>query len=300
MRRIGIVGCVLLTLLFGGVLAQEFVTVSGGDDAALRAFIARYVGAGTITPVTVAVGDLPELAFAIPTPPATTIIGTVARQDGANPDLIYYEILLENAIAPKEVLAFYKQALTDAGWSLIFEEDSSTTGGFTEFSLAAGNFCLNTAEANLAFDASTNPQMPGKTLINVRVQTPADAYQCQSLDQPVVDITFTLIPPLRIPEGVTVMSNISGGLSYYAADGRSTSVMAVLTATLPLAQLAEAYNTQLATVGWVQTSNNLTDRSAFSTWAITASDGSLWQGGFLLLADTTTPGQFNAMVWVEE
>lgn len=300
MRRTGIVGLLLLIgLIVRGVLAQETSSVTGGDDAALRAFIARYVGGGGPAPVNVVVGGLPNLGFNIPVPPGTTMVGTIIRPDAAVANLNFYEILLENVIAPTDVLAFYKQALAAEGWTLIYE-DNSSSGGFVESAFVAGSFCRNGLEANLSFDAISNPQLPGKTLITLRIQTPADEYQCLTPDQSVVDITFTLIPPLRVPEEVTLISNTGGGLSYYAADARSTSVTAIMNATLPLAQLAEAYNTQLVEAGWVQVTNDITERSAFSTWTITASDNSAWHGAFLLLADTVTPGQFNAMVWVEE
>ncbi len=301
MRRIALLGVLLISLVIGRGLAQETSAITGGDDATLRAFIARYVGGtGGTAPVNIIVGGLPSLAFAVPTPPDTTIIGTIVRPDAAVADLVFYEILLEHTLAPAEILAFYQEALAAAGWALIYADDGSSAGGFVQYQFVAGNFCLNDTAANFSFDATANPETGGKTLINVRVQTPADEYQCQSPEEPVVDTSFTLIPQLGIPTGVTIVSNAGGGLSYYAADAPSNSLAAVMDTTLSLAQLAEAYTTQLAQTGWVLVSNNLTERSAFSTWTITAPDGSAWYGGLLLLADTATPGRYNAMVWVEK
>jgi hypothetical protein len=297
-RGLLIVLLVGLGTLSGLTNAQEgAASVQGGDDAQLRAFIARYVGiVGSPTPISVTVGSLPQLPFAMPLPDGVTVVGAVTRFNNAGDASANtgYDLLLQGGAGPGQILDFYTQTLNGAGWATI-QSDVGEPTGFTASSNAYGIFCLPDNSASM----SINPYTPDGTLIltSITVITPADVYQCQTSETAPPPNAFELIPSLSLPSGVTVVNNMGGGLSYYL--GQSASSSAILSTTLTLAEIAPVYVEQLTGKGWTPISSESGERFFISDWTLVDANGKTWRGTFILTKDAT-PDTVNALIYIQE
>lgn len=291
MRR-NLIFIILFMITAAGItaLAQENIVI-GGDDAALRAFIARYVGAGQ--PVTVNIAALPDgLPFQLPLPPNVRLLGSVTRPSGTGGQ--FYEISMDGS-TPAEVLKFYVETLGGAGWQVI-QADDTTTGGFSTALNSYGRFCLSDNSASVVVNAYTSGGQPNVVAVNI--QTPGEAYQCQAVTGLPPDDPYKRIPSLTVPEGVTLLNNING-LSYASPQGKSSaSSPALLQSSQPLADIMVAYNSQLAGAGWTQVSAETGTTFALSVWAIPGDDGKTWKGTLMMVA-TDQAGVYNALIYVE-
>lgn len=285
-------------LFSGGVAAQDGAdSVQGGDDAQLRAFIARYIGiVGSATPVSVTVGSLPQLPFAMPLPEGLTVIGGVTRFNnmGDTSANTSFDITLQGGTDPGQILDFYTQTLSGAGWNTI-QTDVGQPTGFTESSNAYGIYCLADNSASM----TVNPYTPDGTLIltTITVLTPADVYQCQTPEAQPPANAFELIPSLALPSGVTLINNMGSGLSYYF--GQSASNSAILGTAMPINDIARGYVDQLTASGWTLVSSEGGERFFISDWTLTDANGKPWRGTFMLTKDSA-PDTVNALIYVQE
>jgi len=279
--------------------SQSQTTVTGGDDISLLAFIQRYlVGSQPGVSVDVRIGTADaNLPFALTAPSDAILYGTVARHGGQAGEGTYYDIAYDTAQTPTEIIEFYKQAYSGADWKLT-SESVSPPAAFSGQSNSYSTFCYQDGAATLnvnAFNAGTGP-----TNLNITVQVPGDAYVCSSTQQgAVTDPMYAMIPSLALPEGVTVVSNMGGGLSYYTSTGRSTNVSAILDSSRPLADIANDYNAQLAAQNWQQVSTESSEHTALSTWTVTDATGKVWHGTLLIVAEVT-PNRYDAVIYVQE
>jgi hypothetical protein len=272
-------------------------TVTGGDEETLRAFILRYVvGTAPGQDVNITIGELPtDLPFTLPIPSTTILYGNVARM-GQGGSANYYDVAFDTTETPQAVVDFYKQAFTDPDW-LLTNESVVPPSAFSGQTNAYSSFCYQQGAATLNVNAYNEGR--GITNVNVVMQVPGDIYMCSPSQAPVNDPIMSLIPSLALPEGVTVQSNMGGGLSYYTPNGRSNSVGAILQSERSLTDIANDYNAQLAAVGWQQVFTENSEHTALSNWTLTDETGKTWHGSLLILADTE-PNVYNALIYIEE
>ncbi|MCU0511390.1 MAG: hypothetical protein MUE40_02355 [Anaerolineae bacterium] len=298
-RIVGLLVALLLVLLAmapgsgGRALAQDGAVI-GGDDAALRTYLARLARAvGGPLSVSVYVAQLPpELPFALPLPPAVRLVGSITRPSSEG--RTFYEIALDGS-TPGDVMTFYRDALTAAGWTVI-QSDATTSGGFDPTASAFGSFCLNNTEANITLDAFAAGTQTN--IITLNVQIPADSFQCQAVIAPITVDPYRLIPMLALPPGVALQNNTSG-LSFYTPEAPVASAPATLSSERPLAEIAADYNLQLQAAGWTQVSAEAGGTFALSLWTLPDTEGGTWQGRFLLMA-AGTPGQYHALLYIQQ
>lgn len=305
---------VLIAGLCGSVMAQDATSeppvqaaagpsgqVVGGDESALRAFLLHLLTVSSPDQnVTALIGALPsDLPFAFSIPASALLYGTIVRP-GNIPDSQSYEIAFSTSApeqTPEAILAFYKQAFAAPDWS-VTSESSSEASGFGQQASAYATLCFQQGAAGATLSTASDGQHPTETTLFIQV--PADPYLCTPVDQATPQPVYAIIPPLALPQGVTLIANMGGsGLSYYKPDGVSNSANAVLDTSLTPEELANAYNAQLAAAGWQAVSSSATDQTAFSTWRITDAAGKTWQGALLIVADSL-PNRYNALIYVTE
>ena len=305
-----------LTLLIAaglsvGVLAQDptnppapgtgpaaEISVTGGDEDALRAFIRRYVvGNSQGQSVNITIGSLPtDLPVTVSVPPDASLYGTVARL-GENDAASYYDIAYDTTETPQALLDFYKQTYTSPDWQ-ITNESVTPAAAFSGQTNAYATFCYQQGVATMNLNGYSEGR--GITNVNVTVQVPGDFYTCTAASQGSgTDPVFALIPSLALPEGVNVQSNMNAGFSYYTPNNRSNSMGAILESARPLADIATDYNAQLAATGWQAIFSENSEHTAFSTWTLTDTEGKTWHGSLLIAADNTL-NVYNAVIYIEE
>jgi len=274
------------------------ISVMGGDEDALRAFIMRYVvgnSQGQNVNITIGAGPT-DLPFTVSMPPNATLFGTVARM-GENDAASYYDTAYDTPETPQALLDFYKQAYTNPDWQ-VTSESVSPPAAFSGQTSAYASFCYQQGVATMNLNGYSEGR--GITNVNVTVQVPGDVYACTAGSQGAVnDPVFALIPSLALPEGVNVQSNMGGGFSYYTPNNRSNSVGAILESARPLADIANDYNAQLAAAGWQAIFSETSEHTAFSTWTLSDTQGKTWHGSLLIAADNN-PNVYNAVIYVEE
>lgn len=295
-RKIILVLLICLSAMGLRVLAQNSPVV-GGDDAALRAYIERFVNStGLSQPFTVNIGALPAgLPFEIPVPPNVRVLGSITRTAEGKQA---YEIAMDGS-TPAEVLAFYNQAFSVNGWSVI-QADDTTAGGFSTTAGTLGRYCLNGTEASILVDA-TSPE-PGKNLVNIIVRVPVgELYECEAMLVPAGDDPYAVLAGVSLgtPDGVTIVNNTNDGLSYYHSSSNTASKGAVIRSDLPAAQIATGYNDQITKLNWTSVMSESGNNFAISTWTRTAENGKTWKLTFMLSA-AQNAGVYNALLYVED
>lgn len=295
----------MFVTLLAGILAGGWIisaqddgtTVIGGDEATLRAFIERYIGGPVSDPAMIRIGEIPDLPFDLTLPADTTLLGSVDRDMTSRPgmDTRYIEIVLNTTLMPEAVLTFYENALSGEDWRAV-QTNSQQQGGFAPGSSAFGMFCYRDETASLNVDSYRSADMESGAL-TVRVQIPADAYQC-SADarmQPPNQDAFNLLPTLTAPDAVEVEMN--GGLNYFSPTPQAASTAARLLTDISLTDLMVDYNAQLAAAGWSQQTSDIAASVGMSRWSLSSDDGNTWIG-MLILLETET-GVYDALLFIE-
>ncbi len=268
--------------------------VVGGNDAALRAFIARYLGSSGA--FSVMIGALPiDLPFPVSTPADAIVYSTIIRYGEAGA-ANSYDIMYDTDETAQGVLDFYKKLYGTSDWT-VMNESLTAPSGFNSDSNGYMSFCYQQGAATLNVNTSDAVSTPNAVSLNIQV--PGDPYLCAPTQAPASDPMYTLIPSLALPQGVTVAANMGGGFSYYRPNGRSNSVSAILDSARPLAEIANDYNAQLTVKGWTPVSSENSARAALSTWTLNDDTGKMWSGTLLIVADKDA-NRYNAVIYIEE
>ncbi|QPC84447.1 hypothetical protein G4Y79_08750 [Phototrophicus methaneseepsis] len=304
MRRfMSLFAILCIMMMAGGTMAQGETTVIGGTEDQMRDLITRILGGYSPEMATeIFIASVPEdLAQWAPIPEDATLIASV-RRSGPNlygpgigtEDSMMLEVFI-NGGDPESNYNYFLDQLTAQGMTVI-DSTLNNMGGFTPNVSGYGNLCDEEQGISVNFDTSKNPG--GVVYSTLRVQSPADIYQCSQgrpSEPPYVDPMTDIIPALNVPEGVTVTTNRNGTIYYNA---QMIGLSAEITTSLSMAEVKEAYTDQLEAAGWENTLDESSSATSLTHWHITAPDDSEWLGVFSLEASPAGDGAYLANILV--
>lgn len=246
------------------------VNVIGGDEAALRHFLARWLApafpADSASGMTVTIGAIPDdLPFRLPLPPDTSVVGALIG--GPN---LGTQILLETRQSAAQSSQFFQRIFEAQGF--VQPLNPVRGSGFTS-SDPAITLCRDEDNLALSIFALPHDELPADVRISIQSQ---DHSLCQQSKQD-GSRAQGLLPTLSQPAG----SSMSGG-----GDGDAYT-MADLVSELSPAELSDHYAGQLAAAGWQQVEVGDDGPVAWSAWNLTDDDGNAWSG---LLVIVSKPG----------
>lgn len=294
-----LMGVLSLSLVVGGALAQANYNkpvVIGGNEDQLRSFIARYMNYYDSNYTNnILIAELPNLPFGLNFPEALQLNGSVERNPVASANTLpsNYEIYLEGANSVSQVRDFFDAQFNEgAGWRRIISEVSPGSG-FNTNANSYGTYCWNDQGASLSFDAFQ--MLDSQAQVTLRIQMPADQYACNQTALPTDFFDLSrLLPPLQMPEGVSV------GLTAGGAGSPDSNVTLVsLVSDLSLVDIHTAYAEQLQAQGWTKTDELLGELTSVSQWTVPPADGRNWVG-VLSLVQSGTEGEIFASIAVKQ
>jgi hypothetical protein len=226
-----------------------------------------------VPPPTLLVGQLsPDWELDLPLPEGTRLVGSLVRAPGdtSQPP---GQIVLDVPGVPRDVRAFFNDALVNRGWTPPpYTTPSGPSGFISAGTPLAASFCQEDNGSRLTF--SIRGQASGVS--DVQVMRESGATPCWS---PITDSRFgsppnVLIPPLIAdPEAELYPGTMQiGPLTF------ESNAMVVADATTE--QLEASFRQQLEDAGWTELAAQASGALAWSMWAVPG-EGT-WHG--LLLA----------------
>jgi len=225
---------------------------------AFHLFVSRYTPLIPIVsdrprPPQLLVGQIPKhLASDLPLPPDSEVLGALVANSSSS------VVVLDSALSPEDVLAFYRDRLTATGWNIPSSE-TPPSGGFTSppprdsirvlFCRGADNTALWIA-ARILSSQSTGQS----TDVRLEWQTPAPGTQdprqapCASRQRQWQDPSYLrdLLPPLLPPPDALFLAGWGGtntGPGYVNAYGTLETDVSIIS-------IADYYAQQLEQGGW--------------------------------------------------
>jgi hypothetical protein len=260
-------------------LEQEFREMTSeqnadsGDDLfrelAMRLLAPQYTGAPSAEEVQLLIGELPDnLPLELPLPDGARVLGSLVRGDT--------EIVLDATQSPEEVIDFYREQLTAAGWEEPEEPDFS--GGFVSSGVGNG-ISLCQSKKGPRFSLRTLESDTGLT--DVRLNLSDGRHSGCDMDVGYMG-EESKIPNLVAPPGVQQWGGGGGG----GGDNFYTS--ADVETELSSRELAKHYTEQLKAAGWTLLTQGEGESVAFSNWSFEDEHGDAWHGFFFAyeIADT--------------
>lgn len=250
----------------------------------------------------------PDFPPDVPLPPGSTLIGSDERPSLAPPHGppgpvpggsidqraitgIAVDVLVDAGGSPDDLIAFYKTAMNDLGWSLApFQTPAQPGFAGSTTPAPPARFCRSSDTASLMVTAQPADSGPMRLRLNFDTGFGAGAICHPSVlaAPPTVPPTpaplpwLGVLPSLEAPQGVTVHENgNAGGRSRFTTDAIAVTDMSV-------ADLHAFYANELAGAGWIQVDSGDDDSLSWSTWSI---PGHGDVQGFLYVRDGTATGQ---------
>lgn len=290
-----VVGAVTLT-----AAAQEGSTpVVGGDEAAVREFVAQALGRGGASfglDAVIYIAQLPEdMPFDLPLPEWTRVTGAVVWE---SVDGLMLQILLTSEQRARRVLDFYTEALSAAGWRVV---EAEIGGGFMNAPLAAARFCLN-EEWDINITAVSRRGSDSRSEVSLYAQNPARGLPCTSDASNFYTAPYALLPALTPPDGVRMSASGSGSAGGGPLSRRALSTETMLISSVPEADAILAhYNSQLEAAGWSLADTAADARVSWSRWTFTnPRDDTLWSGVLVVLRSPLAEDEYYAQLRIEE
>ncbi len=263
---------------------------TSGDQSLLLQLAERLLSAqpfglgGTAQGVQLYPGALaPDFPSSVPLPPSIALIGSDERPSYSSPPPIYngipvpqatpaapsgvhVDVVLDVPGSADDLMSFYKQALSGAGWTPPTNATYSGSGfiasGTTpqpttycrpsdhaQFVLAARPTNAGPLDVRLSYDSGFNPQCSAQATVT-------------GVGMPVVPVGQGLLPALQPPQGarITTEPGIAGPFRS-GSDATATTDMSML-------DLHSFYAGELSAAGWTQTNSGGDASLAWSTWSI--------------------------------
>lgn len=262
------------------------VEIVGGDESALREFVARYLGASYpgqgADHITIYLGSLPpETSQPIPIPDGAHVVGSVRQT-------LYdvLQVILDAPMAAQDLMAYYETALSAAGWETAAGYGS---GGFVSSGVDQ-NYCWGQETSLYLFAA---PLADGNTSAHIYIQT-GPGYSICNPGQGSGDDVSARLPVLKNPPEMRSTGGGGGGSSDSDAYNETH-----IEGDLSAAETAAYYNDQLAAAGWMLVDSGDTDSLSWSTWTFTGEDGSAWTGTLFVSDIPPGSGKLYAYVRIE-
>ena len=238
------------------------------SDTELPRFVKRcltYPGSPYGEPE-ILVGELPgNLPVDVPVPRGAEVIGSIVHSD----KYTMVEIMLDVPQEPDEVLAFYRDRLTEKGWQEM--KQPSPSGFVSPMVLSYTNFCL---EEKFSLNIRVYPTEEGK-LTDVRLNVNDNPQFCNIYtDEPPTPSSRPgdVLPALLAPDNAIQMSGGGGG----GGDQRYSQAM--LETSLSIAELHTHYRTQLIEAGWKLEEEGGNGTVAWSAWTFIDNSDNDWVG----------------------
>ena len=266
-----------------GEIGPTTVEIVGGDEAALREFVTRWLGSSypgqEADHITVYVSSFPpEMRYPLPLPDGARLVASVRQTRDE-----FIQLILDAPMPEDSVVAFYEEALPAAGWEAAPNDGS---GGFVSTDFGP-TYCLG---EEMTLNLLISPLSEEASDVRIFVQSDADYSPCKP-DQGVGDPVFDQIPTLKNPPGTRMSDGGSGGSS--VTDGYSETH---LEGDLSAAETAAFYNDQLTAAGWTLVESGGADGLGWSTWTFTDAEGAAWTG--TLIVSDVPPGSGRLFAYV--
>jgi hypothetical protein len=264
---------------------QQKSDSSGGEDAlrelALRLLSFHYsllVAGQQVQEPQLLVGQLPpDLPVELPLPEGSRLLGSFVQENPL--------IAIDTQLAGEDVVAFYRERLTAAGWIAQEEHFGPPQGGFvhisrSEYTVAA----FFTPDDRFTLTVMSAPTPGGRTAVQLTLQ--GEVAEFRPRLRPHRDDFMAVLPPIRGPKGAMQMPGGGGA----GPDHVDTS--ATLESDLDLAAVSAHYLGELAHVGWQQLDAGASGPVAWSTWSFTDQDSAAWEALLLILQRPSRHGNY--------
>jgi len=235
----------------------------------------------------------PDPKIDLPQPAGARLVGSTLRLRNNAP--MTFDAVLDVPISTGDVSGFYDRELGKLGWSPAPNRGGPSQGGFVPTNIGASRmYCKGESPPWLSVSVFTPPAVPQDVRVHIDLMNPnpiaANTYAgpC-SAQGPVPQMGLSKLPPLRAPDGIVLRP--SGGSS---GGDRQTSD-AVALSKLGAADIAAAFDQQLAAAGWTRTARGAEGPVAWSTWKLPGEGD--WRG--LLLVNETSADRRSLMVRAE-
>jgi hypothetical protein len=218
-------------------------------------------------------GQLPaNFPLELPLPEGSRIVGSVVR----SPDVA--EIVLDVPLAPEQVLAFYRERLSAAGWQPPEEQEGHRPGGFAPSNFHMPNhafFARRDGPGSLHFTVWTGKG--GIADVRVNADMSEQAARQQRMHRRRMHGIHDLLPWIEPPAGAQQMGGGgSGGEdSFYS--------LATVETDMDLSSLAAHYAAQLEKAGWTRTDAGQSGPLAWHTWTLQDEEQEPWDGLFSIM-----------------
>jgi len=246
------------------------VEIVGGDEAALREFITRWMSAPYSGQqgdhITIYLGSLPpDLPYTLPIPERARLIASVQQTR-----FDFLQLILDVPLSLEEVVSFYEQSLLETGWQAA--TNIGQGGGFVSAEMGL-TYCLGeekylNLQAGPISESTTDVRMYVQGTEGYSPCRPASGYE---------DGISPLIPTLKNPPGSSMTGGGGGGSS-----DTDAYTEANLQTELPASEVAAYYHEQLQTVGWTLLESGGAEGHAWSYWSLTDEKGEEWFGTLIL------------------
>lgn len=258
------------------------------DDATLRELAlalipSRNLGALPEEGRDLLVGQLPpDFPGDIPLLPGARVVGSLVAHDSV--------VVLDTDQPGEEVVRFYREQLTGAGW-LVDDFMGPHQGGFLhsrETDRQFGNFYHEDGPSLTVLAYAT---ARGRTVVQLTV-TPdgGEAMRERGRHRREMEHNpWRILPPIASPPHSAQFSEGGSG------GGDRVSSSARVESDLDLAALAAHYIAQLERAGWQRTDSGESDPVAWSTWSFEDEDKEPWRALFVVLRRPDVPRTF----WVQ-
>ncbi len=260
------------------------------DDANLRELAialiaARYPDAMDGEEPQLLPGQLPpSFSDDFPLPPGARIVGSLVT---ARPT-----IALATDQSGEEVIAFYTEQLTAAGWTAP-EDMPPRQGGFLHsgFGLAGRTYIDFYRDDGPSLNLSTSTTSGGRTSVLISQMREGAGPMRRGMHRGPrgrsmqYDI-FSIFPPIASPPNSQQFQEGGGG-----GDDRVTTTARVET-DLDLPALAAHYNAQLERGDWQRTDGGENDPVAWSTWSFESEEKEPWRALLVILKRPDVPRHY--------
>jgi hypothetical protein len=263
---------------------QQKSDSSGGEDAIrelavrLLTFHHSLLLAGQrVQEPQLLVGQLPtDLPLELPLPEGSRLLGSLAVE---NP-----MIAIDTQLAGEDVVTFYRERLTTAGWT-VPEHYGPPQGGFVHSSMA--NHAMATFFApddRSMLTVMTAPAPGGRTTVQLTLQGEAAEFRPRQMRHG--PDFMVVLPSIRGPKGAMQMPRGSSG----GPDSAESS--AALETDFDLAAVSIHYVDELERDGWRRLDAGTSGPVAWSVWSFVDTEGTTWQALLLILQRPSRHGKY--------
>lgn len=250
----------------GSSLPQSSEKASTGDENLVRLLLRFLHPPGRRRELSFYPGKLPDgLPVEVPIPDDAELIGSMVRGENEG-----FQVILDVPGKPENIVEFYREQLTEAGWVEKTEERRpGRGGGFT--STAFGPNAFFSRYENKGPALSINIHAPEENApLGVRLGLEQE-YRPRPLHR-----GPEVLPVLEPPEGVR--QRRSGGGSHHGDEYSSEDSEAILETGLDLGDLEAHYRDQLREAGWELQGKDVGKAYAVSSYTFTDEGGNPWKG----------------------